>query len=89
MLPETQREVLILAGVGGMSYEDMEEICGVAVGTIKSRLSRGRAAIEKLIDDGQLADSRHDFVIKGDSMQVLFAMLGSIVSNSPAFRVAA
>jgi RNA polymerase sigma-70 factor (ECF subfamily) len=89
MLPETQREILILAGVGGMSYEEMEEICGVAAGTIKSRLSRARTAIQKLIDGGQLADSRHDFVMGGNAVQSLFAMLATIVNNSPALRAAA
>jgi RNA polymerase sigma-70 factor (ECF subfamily) len=42
MLPEDQREALILIGAGGMSYEEVAEICGAAVGTIKSRVSRAR-----------------------------------------------
>ncbi len=45
-----QREVLLLIGANGLSYEEAAEIMGCAVGTIKSRLARGRAALSALID---------------------------------------
>ncbi len=48
-LPDEQREVLILIGASGLSYEQAAEICGVAVGTIKSRVSRGRARLGELL----------------------------------------
>jgi RNA polymerase sigma factor (sigma-70 family) len=44
-LPSHQREVLILIGVLGVSYEETAEICDCAVGTVKSRLSRARAGV--------------------------------------------
>ncbi len=44
-LPPEQREVLILVGALQHSYEDAAEMCGVQMGTIKSRLNRGRAAL--------------------------------------------
>jgi RNA polymerase sigma-70 factor (ECF subfamily) len=44
-LPEHQREVLMLIGVLGVSYEETAEICGCAVGTVKSRLNRARAGV--------------------------------------------
>lgn len=44
-LPPHQREVLVMIGVVGMSYEEAAEICGCAVGTIKSRLNRARLGI--------------------------------------------
>jgi len=44
-LPEHQREVLVLIGVLGVSYEEAANICNCAVGTIKSRLNRARAGI--------------------------------------------
>lgn len=50
-LPIDQREALILVGAGGLAYEEAAEICGCAVGTIKSRVSRARKALEILIDD--------------------------------------
>ncbi len=53
-LPPAQREALILIGAGGFAYEEAAEICGVAVGTIKSRVARGRMALEALINSGVL-----------------------------------
>ncbi|MCG7621792.1 MULTISPECIES: RNA polymerase sigma factor [unclassified Epibacterium] len=44
-LPAEQREVLTLIGVLQYSYEEAAEVCGVKVGTIKSRLNRGREAL--------------------------------------------
>lgn len=53
-LPESQREALILVGAGGFAYEEAAEICGVAVGTIKSRVARGRVALEQMLETGDL-----------------------------------
>lgn len=50
-LPETQREALILVGAGGFAYDEAAEICGVAIGTIKSRVARGRTALAAMVDD--------------------------------------
>ena len=49
-LPAEQREVLLLVGANGVSYEEAAEIIGCAIGTIKSRLARGRKALAVLID---------------------------------------
>lgn len=49
-LPAEQREMLLLIGAGGASYEEAAEIAGCAVGTVKSRLARGRAALAALIN---------------------------------------
>ena len=49
-LPAEQREVLLLIGANGVSYEEAAEIIGCAIGTIKSRLARGRRALALLID---------------------------------------
>src|SRR5271163_4168045 len=48
-LPEEQREVILLVGLEGMSYEEAAAILYVPVGTIRSRLSRGRDALRKLM----------------------------------------
>lgn len=53
-LPASQREALILVGAGGFAYEEAAEICGVAVGTIKSRVARGRVALENLMAGNEL-----------------------------------
>lgn len=49
-LPAEQREVLMLVGAGGIPYEEAAQIMGCAIGTIKSRLARGRAALTALVD---------------------------------------
>lgn len=53
-LPQSQREALILVGAGGFAYEEAADICGVAVGTIKSRVARGRTALETILSEGNL-----------------------------------
>jgi RNA polymerase sigma-70 factor (ECF subfamily) len=52
MLPAEQREALILVGAGGFAYEEAADICGCAVGTVKSRVSRARKALQSLLEDG-------------------------------------
>lgn len=54
VLPEQQREALILVGAGGLSYEEVAQICGVAIGTVKSRVARARAALAALIESGNI-----------------------------------
>ncbi len=49
-LPAEQREVLLLIGANGASYEEAAEIADCAIGTIKSRLARGRKALAALIE---------------------------------------
>ena len=51
-LPEEQREALILVGASGFSYEEVAEICGCAVGTIKSRVNRARARLAEMMEIG-------------------------------------
>ena len=57
-LPQPQREALILVGAGGFAYEEAAAICGCAVGTIKSRVARGRVALEQLLTGGKLPSRR-------------------------------
>lgn len=64
-LPQPQREALILVGAGGFAYEEAADICGVAVGTIKSRVARGRTALEGILDDGALP-ARSTHISSGD-----------------------
>ena len=56
-LPSDQREALILVGASGFSYEDAANICGCAVGTIKSRVNRARTRLADLL----AIDSVDDF----------------------------
>jgi RNA polymerase sigma-70 factor (ECF subfamily) len=50
-LPEDRREALVLVGVEGLSYRDAASVLGVPVGTLMSRLGRGRAQLRALIGD--------------------------------------
>lgn len=49
-LPEEQRAVLLLVGVEGLSYEEAAEVLGVPLGTVMSRLSRGRERLRRLAE---------------------------------------
>lgn len=49
-LPTEQREALVLVGASGLSYEDAAATCGVAIGTIKSRVNRGRARLAEILN---------------------------------------
>jgi RNA polymerase sigma factor (sigma-70 family) len=53
-LPPERREALLLVGAGGFSYEEAAEICQCAVGTIKSRVGRARAALSAMIEQGAI-----------------------------------
>lgn len=61
-LPDDQRIVVILSDVQGLAYEEIAEITGANLGTVKSRLSRGRARLRDILRAGELLPSkfRHD-----------------------------
>ena len=71
-LPDTQREALILVGAGGFSYEEAAETCGVAVGTIKSRVGRARASLADLLS---LQDD--------EALELTDSVTAGILSNGP------
>ncbi len=75
-LPQPQREALILIGAGGFAYEEAAEICGVAVGTIKSRVARGRVALEALLTNGTLPSRRSHSIPDGQS--ALDSIMGDV-----------
>lgn len=51
-LPEEQREAVLLVMVEGYSYKEAAEIVGCPVGTLNSRLVRGRDALMALLGEG-------------------------------------
>jgi RNA polymerase sigma-70 factor (ECF subfamily) len=67
-LPEEQREALILVGAGGFAYEEAAEICGCAVGTVKSRVSRARRALLTTLEKGGYS---RDGKAAGDAMRTI------------------
>ncbi|WP_420141627.1 sigma-70 family RNA polymerase sigma factor [Sphingomonas sp.] len=74
-LPQPQREALILVGAGGFAYEEAAEICGCAVGTIKSRVARGRVALEQLLSTGKLPSRREG---DGATANPLHSIMGEV-----------
>lgn len=49
LLPDDQREALTLITVVGMTYAEAAETCDVAIGTVKSRVNRGRIQMAKML----------------------------------------
>lgn len=61
-LPHDQREALLLVGAQGFSYEEASEICGCAIGTIKSRVNRARTRLAEVLMLGEGDDLGPDSV---------------------------
>jgi RNA polymerase sigma-70 factor (ECF subfamily) len=64
-LPAHQREVLVLIGAEGLSYEEAAQVCGANVGTIKSRMNRARARLAELLEVSDEEDFGADRQFKG------------------------
>ncbi|MDP3855069.1 sigma-70 family RNA polymerase sigma factor [Phenylobacterium sp.] len=79
MLPHDMREALILIGAGGMSYEEVSEITGVAMGTVKSRVSRARDRLALIYAEGDIA---------GDDVKPSAAMAAIMVALDGHARAA-
>jgi RNA polymerase sigma factor (sigma-70 family) len=88
-IPAGYREALILVSVEGMSYEEAAQVCDIAVGTVKSRVSRARAMLSNIMESGILPDFRHNFVLKGDSIDIFFDELVRIANHDELAAVAA
>jgi RNA polymerase sigma-70 factor (ECF subfamily) len=56
LLPPEQRESLILVGASGFSYDEAAQICGCAVGTIKSRVNRARIRLAEILSIEDASD---------------------------------
>jgi len=58
-LPEEQRIILILSDIQGLAYEEIADITNTNLGTVKSRLSRGRARLRDVLKAGELLPTRY------------------------------
>jgi len=56
-LPAIHREALLLVGASGFTYEEAAHVCGVRVGTVKSRVSRGRVMLSELLGEAEAENS--------------------------------
>ncbi|WP_395327476.1 sigma-70 family RNA polymerase sigma factor [Novosphingobium sp. BL-8H] len=88
-IPETYREALILVAAGNLSYEEIARICGIALGTVKSRICRARAMLAKVLESGQLPDFRHNFVLTGEAIDAFFEELVRIANADEDAELAA
>jgi RNA polymerase sigma-70 factor, ECF subfamily len=73
VLPSEQRESLILVGASGFSYEEAAQICGCAIGTIKSRVNRARRRLAELLS----IESADDFGPDRETRAVVGSVVGS------------
>ena len=83
-LPQDQREALILVGAGGMSYEEAASICDCALGTMKSRVSRARAALEEIMNRGQFAQKRADAPPSSEAVDAIMDSVEAITARREA-----
>jgi RNA polymerase sigma-70 factor (ECF subfamily) len=72
-LSDDHREVLILVGASGLSYEDAAQVCNCAVGTIKSRVSRARSELVEILQNDSIKTPRaaSPSVVGVDAGQIL------------------
>ena len=59
-LGEDYREAVVMHDLGGVPYEDIATLTGVPVGTVKSRISRGRRQLSRLLEHEEDLDSSKD-----------------------------
>jgi RNA polymerase sigma-70 factor (ECF subfamily) len=63
-LSDEQREAVLLVGAQGYSYEQVAEICGAPLGTIKSRVNRARKRLAELLEHEHDSDAGADGVMQ-------------------------
>jgi len=74
LLSAEQREAIVLVGAGGLSYGETAIVCRCAVGTVKSRVARGRAQLIELLEGAEPLPS---IAASAPTVRELAAMLGS------------
>jgi RNA polymerase sigma-70 factor (ECF subfamily) len=68
-LPPDQRIALVLSDVQGLSYQEIAEVTRSSLGTVRSRLSRGRAKLrDYLLDQGELLPARYRLRNRGEAV---------------------
>jgi RNA polymerase sigma-70 factor (ECF subfamily) len=58
-LPDEQRVMVVLSDIEGLAYDEIAQITNTNLGTVKSRLSRGRARLRDILKAGELLPSRY------------------------------
>jgi RNA polymerase sigma-70 factor, ECF subfamily len=84
MLPKDQRDAIILVGAGGLSYEEVAQVCGTATGTIKSRVSRARATLMRILAENETSYSADPAVPARAAFDDILRQVGEAASSGPA-----
>jgi RNA polymerase sigma-70 factor (ECF subfamily) len=50
-LTDEYRDALVLKEIEGLKYEEIAEMCKIPVGTVRSRIHRGRAELKEILDE--------------------------------------
>lgn len=81
-LPDDQREAIVLVGAGGFAYDEAAQICGCAVGTIKSRVSRARKALAAMLaEDGVQLPDGVEGETAADAADLLIAEVDALANS--------
>jgi RNA polymerase sigma-70 factor, ECF subfamily len=73
-LPDAQRSVILLVALEGMRYDEVATVLGVPVGTVRSRLSRGREALRRLT--GGVSDEEGQRIVKSGRAHAVARLSG-------------
>lgn len=87
MLPVDQREALVLIGAGGLSYEEAAEICGCALGTMKSRVSRARVALHDLLENDAMLPPSQDDAPAAQAFQSIVDSVAQLTADRPTEKL--
>ena len=77
-LSAEHREALLLVGAGGYAYQEAADICGCAVGTMKSRVNRARARLLEVLEKGPALAAGGDGVSASDALDTILNELEHI-----------
>ena len=83
LLPVEQREALILVGPAGLSYEETANICGCAIGTVKSRVSRARANLLAILEKKSAGQRLQSDIPASGAFNDIMAQADSLGSATP------
>ncbi|MDB5468813.1 MAG: polymerase sigma-70 factor, subfamily [Caulobacter sp.] len=77
-LPEEQREAILLICAAGLTYDQAAEVSGVPIGTVKSRLSRGRATLVALVATGDVGLA--DGIAPSDAFSIIVGQAAGMLA---------
>lgn len=87
LLPQDQREALLLVGAGGLSYIEAAEVCACAIGTVKSRVSRARLRLALLLSENKAGYSTDSSLRAPDALRDLMDQVARIIASKDRAQV--